>query len=331
MADIVINRFPGIAPRLRSAEAGAITNAKIAENVDLYGETLRPFKGNDLVESGHSGPEMFFFGPEATGVWESGKENYLSVTQNGDDILIFKDPSDNKFKRKINGVTNLLGIVRPTAPSLLSLALVKPTSIDEIQEIEIDTIPTAVSTSVPPSEELFDRFLLDFSGTPHANWDGLNQGELAEFNGTTWQLVLPKSLARKEYVYFITFTRFANSKEIEGPRSIPLTVSSYPVETALSQTTAPNFAAVTVYVTGDQVLFTLPALGNTSTDQPQKFLYSAKVGFTSATNFDANDWTLIGDATQKNNRFHRLTRPPIVDAQTEYWNVYRSDNGDTAQ
>ena len=206
MADIVINRFPGIAPRLRSAEAGAITNAKIAENVDLYGETLRPFKGNDLVESGHSGPEMFFFGPEATGVWESGKENYLSVTQNGDDILIFKDPSDNKFKRKINGVTNLLGIVRPTAPSLLSLALVKPTSIDEIQEIEIDTIPTAVSTSAPPSEELFDRFLLDFSGDPHENWDGLNQGELAEFNGTTWQLVLPKSLARKEYGYFITFT-----------------------------------------------------------------------------------------------------------------------------
>ena len=61
MADININKFPGIAPRIRSAQPGSSTFADKAENVDLYGGTLRPLKEQSFVAAGHS-QEIFFFG-----------------------------------------------------------------------------------------------------------------------------------------------------------------------------------------------------------------------------------------------------------------------------
>ena len=210
MSDIVISKFPGIAPRYRSAEAGAITHATEAEYADLYGETLRPFKGNTFVEAGHSGPEIFFSGPEATGVWESGQSNYVEVTQDGSEILIYKDSFDGKFKRKVDGVTSLLGIARPATPSIVEITVSEPTPVIPIQEVE-----------------------------------------LAPF------------LAKAVYVYYITFSTFRNGSEIEGPKSVAIPVSVY---------------------------------GGPEPD-----------------------------------RHHVIERPTVIPPEAQTWNVYRSDDGDTAQ
>lgn len=47
-------------------------------------------------------------------------------------------------------------------------------------------IDIATSTAAPPTEVSGDRYILDFSGAPHANWDGAAQGDIVQFNGTIW-------------------------------------------------------------------------------------------------------------------------------------------------
>jgi hypothetical protein len=42
------------------------------------------------------------------------------------------------------------------------------------------------STSAPPTEVSGDRYILDNSGAPHANWDGASQLDIVEFDGATW-------------------------------------------------------------------------------------------------------------------------------------------------
>jgi hypothetical protein len=52
-------------------------------------------------------------------------------------------------------------------------------------------INIATSTSAPPTEVSGDRYILDFSGAPHADWDGASQGDIVEFNGTSWVATSP--------------------------------------------------------------------------------------------------------------------------------------------
>lgn len=47
-------------------------------------------------------------------------------------------------------------------------------------------ISIAVSTAVPVTELSGDRYIIDFNGAPHANWDGAAQGDIVQFNGTLW-------------------------------------------------------------------------------------------------------------------------------------------------
>src|SRR5690606_29409782 len=37
-----------------------------------------------------------------------------------------------------------------------------------------------------------DRYILDFTGSSHANWDGAAAGSIVEFNGTTWIAETPQ-------------------------------------------------------------------------------------------------------------------------------------------
>jgi hypothetical protein len=52
-------------------------------------------------------------------------------------------------------------------------------------------INIATSTSAPPTEVSGDRYVLDFSGAPHADWDGASQGDIVEFNGSVWVATSP--------------------------------------------------------------------------------------------------------------------------------------------
>jgi len=48
-----------------------------------------------------------------------------------------------------------------------------------------------VNTAVPPTEVTDDRYLLDFTGVSHDNWDGAAAGDIVQFNGTTWDSETP--------------------------------------------------------------------------------------------------------------------------------------------
>lgn len=47
------------------------------------------------------------------------------------------------------------------------------------------------NTLVPPTEVSGDRYILDFTGASHANWDGAVSGDIVQFNGTTWDAETP--------------------------------------------------------------------------------------------------------------------------------------------
>jgi hypothetical protein len=47
------------------------------------------------------------------------------------------------------------------------------------------------ATAVPPTEISGDRYILDNTGAPHANWDGASNWDIVEFNGTTWDATTP--------------------------------------------------------------------------------------------------------------------------------------------
>jgi hypothetical protein len=48
------------------------------------------------------------------------------------------------------------------------------------------------NTAVPPTEVSGDRYILDFTGASHANWDGAAAGDIVQFNGTTWDNFTPE-------------------------------------------------------------------------------------------------------------------------------------------
>ena len=47
------------------------------------------------------------------------------------------------------------------------------------------------NTVAPPTEVLADRYLLNFTGVSHVDWDGAIAGDIVEFNGTTWDALTP--------------------------------------------------------------------------------------------------------------------------------------------
>jgi len=66
----------------------------------------------------------------------------------------------------------------------------------------LDTIATSYSrrlkvinivdnTVAPPTEVTDDRYILDFTGSSNAGWDGASAGDIVQFNGTTWDATTP--------------------------------------------------------------------------------------------------------------------------------------------
>jgi len=47
------------------------------------------------------------------------------------------------------------------------------------------------NTAVPPTEVTGNRYILDATGASHANWDGAAANSIVEFNGTTWDEIVP--------------------------------------------------------------------------------------------------------------------------------------------
>ena len=91
MADLTISTFKGLSIKRRNAPNGIVLPAKEAIDIDLRGESIRPFKSNKFVQNA-SGKHIAFF----SGSWYSGKENYVIDEDNGFDILIFKDKAEWK-------------------------------------------------------------------------------------------------------------------------------------------------------------------------------------------------------------------------------------------
>ena len=69
-------------------------------------------------------------------------------------------------------------------------------------------IDLVTNTSVPPTEVLGDRYILDDTGVSHGNWDGADAWDIVEFNGVTWDAEAPEEgwkayvdVPNADYVY----------------------------------------------------------------------------------------------------------------------------------
>ena len=112
MPDFIISEFRGLNTKKEDAENGIALSAKVAVNVDLRGRILKAFKTDAPIEQGHVG-EVVQYGPDVL----SGKENYVTFSLNGFDVLLYKE--QGKWKR----------IVRK--PGLLKSQTMVPVSLSQ--------------------------------------------------------------------------------------------------------------------------------------------------------------------------------------------------------
>ncbi len=71
-------------------------------------------------------------------------------------------------------------------PALRETILTVDDGLDKVVTRKAAVLDYVVSTAVPPSENLGDRYILDDSGAPHANWDGAAQLDIVQFDGVNW-------------------------------------------------------------------------------------------------------------------------------------------------
>lgn len=125
MPQLTQAEFRGIAPN-RDAFSG---QAALAENVDLSGGGLKPFKAPSYVEPGHSGEII-----NHNGSWRSGDKAYLSADINGIPALIFKTQGD-QWKLELNETTEVdLWIAPPSDFTVESALLPTPPSPAAVEE-----------------------------------------------------------------------------------------------------------------------------------------------------------------------------------------------------
>lgn len=118
--NIVIDRFPGIAPAVRSAARGQVTPATTATDVDLTGGTLRGAAANTQTATGHSGPRFVKY----LGSWISGLTSPVQWMYEDDEVLIYKE--SGTWKKKVGGTTATLGLPRPSSPTVDDISIEKP-------------------------------------------------------------------------------------------------------------------------------------------------------------------------------------------------------------
>lgn len=114
MADILINKFPGIAPQQLAADEGSITTATTAHNCNLFRGVVAPLAAPSFVEGGHSGEFV-----RMNGAWISGLTKPV-MWRFGDTDMLFYQQAGQWYKRIGNAVAPL-GLARPQAPRLRAL------------------------------------------------------------------------------------------------------------------------------------------------------------------------------------------------------------------
>jgi len=120
----VLSDFLGLNLKKRDDANGVLLPAKKCINTDLRGGTIRPFKANLFAERGHRG-EIVKYDNE----WFSGKENYVTWTINGFELLIYRDGQDWKqvvrqprvVGANLSNTVVDLGLPQPGAPSVSTL------------------------------------------------------------------------------------------------------------------------------------------------------------------------------------------------------------------
>lgn len=111
MADILINKFPGIAPYQIAADEGAITTATQAHNCNLYQGVVTPVTAPSFIAGGHAGDFVKF-----NGAWVSGLTRPVIWRYGDTDVLFYKE--GNQWKKRVGNATNTLGVARPAKPGL---------------------------------------------------------------------------------------------------------------------------------------------------------------------------------------------------------------------
>lgn len=260
MPELVVSDFPGLAFAKRNAEAGEVTYAEIATNVDLEGGTLRPVKADSFIEGGHS-EEI----TKQSGTYYSGGTNYLQWIADEQDVLIYKQ--SGAWKQFINGEERGISLPSPSAPTLTDLSLASPEAV--VVQVVDDTT---------------------------------------------------EYLEQKEYVYYISYSKIVDGEELESDPSVSIATPVYvPVYTA--EDGVRPYAGYGDFVVGD--LYSSANL-----------IYRCKTPHTviegADPNFIAGNWDELGAATIAT-RYHIIPRPTNIPATATNWNVYRSDNGDTAR
>ena len=100
MPDFVISEFGGLNTKKEDPSNGIVLPTKIAKNVDLRGGIIKPFSTDKILETGRTG-EIAKYGNNIV----SGNSNYVTLTLNGFDMLIYKDKASGKWKRAVKKPT----------------------------------------------------------------------------------------------------------------------------------------------------------------------------------------------------------------------------------
>lgn len=122
MPDFVISEFGGLNTKKEDPANGIVLPTKVAKNVDLRNGILKPFDVDKPLEAGHDG-EVVQYGNDIV----SGHSNYVTLSLNGFDIMVYKD--SGKWKRAVRQPTGTLR---------------SPYSVDDLSQ------PTPSSPTVQP-------------------------------------------------------------------------------------------------------------------------------------------------------------------------------------
>lgn len=99
--------------------------------------------------------------------------------------------SDNTQAVPTLWINTVLGELWMLADVTAGIAKWLKLSSNTLGDAQDSVLSIAVSTSAPPTETLGDRYILDTSGAPHADWDGASQNDIVHFDGATWVALTP--------------------------------------------------------------------------------------------------------------------------------------------
>lgn len=103
-------------------------------------------------------------------------------------VVDVSDTTDNPLGTSKKGLWSLFKSTLKTYFDTLYTSIDDGVESYSRRKAVIDLVDNTVA---PPTEVSGDRYILDFTGSSHANWDGAAAGSIVEFNGTTWIATTP--------------------------------------------------------------------------------------------------------------------------------------------